>query len=78
MSRWRDAVTLFCWQVFEDGEWNIIGAALPGVVETTPLVTTRAHLADLLGAVAVAHHDRTGLPVRKVVYENPTVLREVP
>jgi hypothetical protein len=75
-------VTLYCWQVLEAGEWNIIGAALPdptGLLgPVSPLVTTRLHVAHMLGFAAVAHHDATGLLVRLARYEEPEIMREVP
>lgn len=67
---------LFVWQVFEDGKWSMIAAVMHGVPYA--LVTTSRVSADRLGVFAVAHHDATGLPVRKAVFVLDHVMREVP
>ena len=71
-------MNLFVWQVLEDGQWGTIAAAIPGMPGLSPLITRSARSAELLGLLAVAHHDRTGLPVRKVRFELAEVLREIP
>jgi hypothetical protein len=70
--------TLYAWQVLEDGAWgNILAAVIPGVSPTV-LVARNLETAHRIGLFAVAHHDTTGLPVRCVRFDNPTVIREMP
>ena len=67
---------MYAWQVYEQGEWNIIGMVLPGGMDPVPMVTTRRHVADSMQAIAFQHAERTGLMVRLVEYEHPRVLEE--
>lgn len=77
---------LYVWQAFENGHWEtIIAVLLPGkqgvgLLELGPrqLVTSSPHVSHLYGLAAVAHHDGTGLPVRRARYVLDEVEREMP
>lgn len=70
--------TVYIWQVFEHGEWGAILAAVIPDMPPTVLVARKLEVAQRFGIFAVAHHDRTGLPVRCVRFDNPTIVREIP
>jgi len=63
---------MFCWQVHEQGEWNIIAVLLDGML--TPLVTTREATFSAMRPFAEAHGLSTGLSIRGVRYDEPVVL----
>jgi hypothetical protein len=69
-------MSLYCWQVHDHDEWNIIAADIGGVM--TPLVTTRPNTADRLEAFAQLHHHMTGLPIRLAIYDEPRIEKETP
>jgi hypothetical protein len=60
---------MWCWQVHEGGEWNIIAAVLGGAL--TPLVTTREGTFDMMRSLAEVHGLVSGLPVRGARYGEP-------
>jgi hypothetical protein len=68
---------IWAWQVHENGEWNLIAAVLPGIDGMSPLVTTREHVAQLMRPIAVGHGSASGLEVRLVHYNNPTIVEIV-
>lgn len=69
---------IWVWQVFEDDQWGTIAAEIPGMPGLSPLIARSLQTAQMLGLLAVAHHDRTGLPVRCARFELAEVIREVP
>ena len=60
---------MFAWQVYENDQWNIIGALIGGSI--TPLVTMRLDNYEALRPFAELHHMTTGLPVRGARYGQP-------
>lgn len=76
---------IFAWQVYEKGEWNLIAGSVAfpegdeedGGLHDIVLVTTRRQTADMMGLIAVKHHDATGLPVRLVYYDKPVVINQM-
>lgn len=69
---------IWLWQVLEDGAWGSIYANIDGLSGPGVLIARNLETAHRLGLFAVAHHDRTGLPIRCVHFTNPEIIREVP
>jgi len=67
---------MYVWQVYENAEWNILGAEL-GDLGHVPLVTTRHSSYELMRPLAVMHTERTGLPTRGVQYLDPIVMEAI-
>jgi len=61
---------MWAWQVYEDGEWNIIGAVISDL-GLQPLVTSRQTTYEMMRPLAQLHHDASGFPVRGVRYDEP-------
>ena len=67
---------MWAWQVYEDGEWNLIAAEV-GNLGPVPLITSRQSNFKLMRPIAAAHHKASGMPVRGVRYGEPDVMEEL-
>lgn len=59
----------YAWVVADGDGWGLVGAAIPGMGQWTPLIFRRREHAEKLGPLAAAHGKAAGLPVRMIVLE---------
>jgi hypothetical protein len=67
---------MWAWQVYEDGEWNLIAAEV-GSIGPVPLITSRESNYELMRPIAAMHAVSSRLPVRGVRYGEPDVMEEL-
>jgi hypothetical protein len=73
-----DGEVIYAWQVFEDGEWGTIAAAIGDIVMSpVPLVHRSLLMIRRLEPLARNHAQLTGLPIRLAKFTLTEVLEEV-